>query len=164
MDVVASLVAYLQPSVAVHPRERSFHYPPVSSQPLAGFDAPPGYPGGYAPLPERLPASREVVGLVGMQLLRALARAPTRRLADRLDGIHGLLQDLGVVDVLSSVYHTERDAFPVDHNVALGALFALLRRVLAGLLAPPGAATLAESKEALSQSIWSASPKRSKSL
>jgi hypothetical protein len=164
MDVVAALVAHLEAPVAVHPRQSSFHHPPVSSQLLAGFDASPCYPGGYAPLPERLAASREVVSLVGMQLLRALARASTRRLADRLNGIHGLFQDLGVVDVGSCMEHRERDASSVDHNMALRARFALIRRIRAGSLAPPGAATLAESKDALSQSMWSASPKRSRSL
>jgi hypothetical protein len=42
-----------------------------------------------------------------MQLLRALARASTRRLADRLNGIHGLFQDLGVVDVGRAVWIIE---------------------------------------------------------
>src|SRR5215216_7803487 len=50
MDVLSTLVAYLQAPRAVHPRESSFHYPPVSAQFLAGVDAPPGYPSGYAPL------------------------------------------------------------------------------------------------------------------
>jgi hypothetical protein len=138
MDVVAALVAHLEAPVAVHPRQSSFHHPPVSSQLLAGFDASPCYPGGYAPLPERLAASREVVSLVGMQLLRALARASTRRLADRLNGIHGLFQDLGVVDVGSCMDHRERDASSVDHNMALRARFALIRRIRAGSLAPRG--------------------------
>jgi len=164
MDVVASLVTHLQPPVAVHPRQGSFHNPPVSPQLLTGLDTPPGYPRDYAPLSECLTASREVVSLVGMQLLGTLARASTRRLADRRDSIHGLLQGLRVVDVGCRVDHRERDASSVDHNVALGALFALIRGIWAGLSTPPGAATLAESKEALSQSIWSASPKRSKSF
>src|SRR5215212_2387809 len=65
------------------------------------------------------------------------------------------------MDVGSGVDHREWDAFSVDHNVALRALFALICRILAGLLAPPGAGTLAESKDALSQSISSALPSRS---
>ena len=98
-----------------------------------------------------------------MQLLGALARSATR-FADRLDSIHRLLQDLGVVDVRGRVDHRERDAISVDHDVALRARLALVRRIRSGLLAPRGAATLDESNEALSHSIWSASPNRSKSL
>jgi hypothetical protein len=64
MDFLSALVAYLQPTVAVHPREGSFHNPPVSTQLFAGFDAPSGDAWGYAPLPQSLPASREVVALV----------------------------------------------------------------------------------------------------
>lgn len=79
MYVVAPLVAYFQTSVAIEPRERPFHNPPVASQPLARFDTPPCYPRGYAPLPECFAAASEIVGLVGTQLLGALARsAPTR--------------------------------------------------------------------------------------
>jgi hypothetical protein len=65
------------------------------------------------------------------------------------------------MDVGSRVGHREGDAFSVDHNVALGARFALIRWILGGLWAPPGAGTLAESKDALSQSISSALPSRS---
>ena len=158
------VVANLQPPVAIQPRERPFHHPPVASQPFARLDAPSGDArGGYAPLPERLAAAREVLALVGVQLVGALARSAAR-LADRLDSIYGLLQDFRVVDVGGRVGQRKRDASPVEHNMALGARFALIRRVRAGSLAPPGAGTLAESKEARSQSIWSASPKRSKSL
>ena len=162
MDVISPLVAYLKPPISVHPRQSSFYDPPVSPQPLAGLDASPGYPRGYAPLPQGLPTSGEVIGLVGVQLLGALARPATRPL-DRFDGIHNLLQDLGVVDVCSRVDHRQRDASSVYHNMALRALFALVCGVPASFLAPPGAATLAESREALSHSIWSASPRRSKS-
>ena len=115
MDVLSALVAYLQPTVAVHPREGSFHNPPVSTQLLAGFDAPSGYARGYAPLPQGLTASREVVSLVSVQLLRAFARSATR-LAYRTDGVHGFLQNLGVVNVGCRVDHRERDTSSVDHN------------------------------------------------
>src|SRR3954454_1579204 len=101
---------------------------------------------------------------VGVQLLGALARATTMRLADRRDGVYGLLQYLGVVNVRARVDHRERDAPSVDHNMALRALLSFIRRIRAGLFAPPGAGTLAESNDALCQSISSALPKRSTSL
>ena len=164
VNVVPPLVADLQTPITVQPRERPLDHPPVPSQPLARFDAAPSDARGYASLPKRLATAREIVAFVGMQLLRALARS-SARLTDRLDGVHGLLQELlRVVDVGRRVDHRQRDAFPLNHNVALRALFAFVRRIRAGLSAPPGAATLEESKEAFSQSICSASPKRSKSF
>jgi hypothetical protein len=111
-----------------------------------------------------LAASGKVISLVGMQLVGSLARTPTRRLADRFDGIDCLFQYLGVVNVGSRVDHSQRDASPIYHNMALRALLSLICRVRAGLLAPRGAATLAASNEALSHSIWSASPKRFRSF
>ena len=101
--VVPPLVAYFQTSVAIEPRERPFHDPPLASQPLAGFVAPSGDTRGYAPIPQGFAAAQEVVALVCMQLLGTLARGAAARIADWLDGIHGLFQDLGVVDVGSSV-------------------------------------------------------------
>ena len=135
MDVVASLVAYLQPPVAIDPRQCPLHYPPVSPQLLAGLDASPCYARGYAPLPQGLAASREVVSLVSVQLPRAFARSATG-LADGLDGVHGLLQYLRVVDIGRRVDYTERYALSVDHNMALRVLFALVRRIRSGSLAP----------------------------
>ena len=60
MDVISALVAYLQPPEAVQPRQSSLYRPPVSSQLLAGLDAPPSNSWGYAPLPQSLATSREL--------------------------------------------------------------------------------------------------------
>src|SRR5215204_1849292 len=98
-----------------------------------------------------------------MQLLWTLSQSAARAL-DGLYSVYGLFQDLRVVDVGRRVDHRKWDAFSVDHNMALRALFAFICRILAGLLAPPGAGTLDESKDARSQSMWSASPRRSKIL
>ena len=64
----------------------------------------------------------------------------------------------------SCVPHRERDASAVDHEMTLRARFASIGRIRSGLFAPPGAGTLAESKDALDHSILSALPKRSKSV
>src|SRR5215218_8573824 len=127
VDVVPPLVAHRKPTVARKPRQRTLHHPPVPSELLARVDPPAGDAGGYAPLPERLPAAREVVCLVGVQLRGTLARpagAPTR-LADRRNGVHRLHQHLRVVDVGSAEDYRERDAPSVRNNVALRARFCL---------------------------------------
>lgn len=67
------------------------------------------------------------------------------------------------VDVCSREDYPQRDAPSVRNIVALRARFAFIRRIRFGLLTPLLADTLAESKEALSQSIRSASPRQSKS-
>ena len=165
MDVIAPLIAYREPAVTGEPGQCALHHPSVPSQPLARVDPAPSDARLYAPLPQGLAAAREIVALLGVQLLRTLARpAPTAMgLLDRLDGVHGLLQDRRVVDVGGREDYRERDAPSVRNNVALRARFCLIRRIRAGSLAPLLAGTLAESKEARSQSIRSASPSRSKS-
>ena len=163
MDVRTPLVAHRQPPVPRQPRQRPLDHPPMPSQPLARVDAAPGDARLYPSLTERLSAAGKVVALVGVQLRRALARAAraARRTLDRLDGVHQLLQDLRVVYVRGGERYGERDAPSVRNNVALRARFAAIRRVLADLFAPLFAATLAESRHALDQSIRSASPRRS---
>jgi len=165
VDVVSALVAHRKPAILAQPSQRTLHHPPVPSQLLARVDPTAGDACLYAPLPQGLAAAGEVVGFVGMQLLRALARPtgfPTGAL-DRLDAIHGLFQNLRVMDVGGAEDYREREASSVCHNMALRARLSLIRRIRAGSSAPLFAGTLAESKEALSQSIRSASPKRSKS-
>ena len=76
VDIGPPLVAHLQASVAVQPRQRPLHHPPVPAQPLARVHAPSGDARLYAPLAQRLAAAPKVVTLVGVQLLGALARPP----------------------------------------------------------------------------------------
>ena len=139
MNVGPPLVAHLQPPVASEPRQRPLDHPPMPTQPFAGLDATRGDARGYTPLSERLAAPGKVVAFVGMQLLRPLARAPAR-FTDRPDGVHELFERLGVVDVGSRVDRRKRDTVSVDHEVALGTRFPLVRRVRPGLLAPRGRA------------------------
>jgi hypothetical protein len=67
------------------------------------------------------------------------------------------------VDVCGSEDYRKRDASSVRNNMALRARLSLIRRIRSGSLAPLLAGTLAESKEALSQSISSPSPRQSSS-
>ena len=71
------------------------------------------------------------------------------------------LEQLGVVDVGGGGGGRERDAPPVDQQVVLGPGPAAVYGAGTGLLAPLLAGTLAESREALDQSMRPARPSRS---
>jgi hypothetical protein len=163
MDVVAPLIANREPAVLRKPSQCALHYPPVPSQLLAALYALSCYTALYPALSQGSFALFVVVGFVSMQLLGTLPRpAPTRTL-DGLYGVDELFEDHRVVDVCRADHHTERDAPSVRNKVALRALLSFIRRILAGFRAPLLAGMEAESKQARSHSIWSASPRRSKS-
>jgi hypothetical protein len=94
-----------------------------------------------------------------MQLLHTLTRATTRS-AEGREGVERRFEHPRVEDVCRRLLDRQRDAPMVDHKLALQAPFAAVRRAGTGLFAPPGAATLAESSEALDQSIQTAFPRR----
>jgi len=68
------------------------------------------------------------------------------------------------MDICGTRHHCEWDSAPVANNMALRARFCFICRIRSGFVAPFLAGMLDESKEARSQSIWSASPNRSKSI
>jgi hypothetical protein len=166
VDVRPPLIAHRQPAIPAKPRQSTLHHPSVASQSLARVDPPTGDAWGYAPLAQGFSAAWEVVTLICVELvgttLPRSARKPARSL-DGLYGVHALFQDLRVVDVCATENYRERDASSVRNNVALRARLSLIRRIRTGSLAPLFAGTLAESREARSQSTWSASPSRSSS-
>jgi hypothetical protein len=162
MNVITPLISNLQSPKVIQPGERPLCYPPVSSETLAGINSTSGYSDLDAPCPQRLSTSRIVISLIAVQFVRTSAR-PTSRSTNRLDSVKRFCQHHRVVNIGGGNRYRKRDAFPVDHNMALRARFAAIRRVRACCFAPPGAATLAESSEARDQSILSAIPSSSRS-
>src|SRR5215210_1710316 len=102
-----------------------------------------------------------IVGFVSMQFLWTPPR-PTSRTLDGLYSIDKLFEDHRVVDVRGCEHYREWDAPSVRNKVALRALLSFIRRIRSGFRAPLLAGMEAESREARSQSIWSASPRRSR--
>src|SRR3989440_10092107 len=138
MDVSPGLVADLQAPEAVEPGERPFDHPAVASQAVLGLDTTAGDAGDDAALAQGQTEVTVVVTLVGMELVRS-ATGPAARLgADGLDGVDGGEHHLRIVHVRGAHQDGERDAVGVDHKMALRALFAAIRWVLARFLAPPG--------------------------
>ena len=163
MDVVAPLIANREPAVLRKPSQCALHYPPVPSQLLCALYALSCYTALYAAPSQGSLALLVVVGLVGVKLVGALPWSATGTL-DGLYSVDELFEDHRVVNVRRADHHTERDAPSVRNKVALRALLSLIRRILSGFPAPLFAGMEAESRQARSHSIWSASPRRSKSV
>jgi hypothetical protein len=106
------------------------------------------------------------VALVGMQLHRTLTWSPTTlaRQTQRRDGVDGFFEPFGVVYIGPRDGHGQRHTSAVDHDMALRAQLTTIRRILAGLFAPPGAGTLALSSDARVQSIRPTSCSRCRRL
>ena len=159
------LIAHLQAPAAHQPRQRPLYHIPVAAQPSRGLDATAGDPGRDPTPPQRLPAAREVVGLVQVKLAGALARpaGSATRALDRWDRIHHGLQQHGVVGVGRGQAHRQRDAAAVDQQVVLGPGLAAICRVRAGQAAPRLARTLTLSRLARDQSSRPSRPSASRS-
>jgi hypothetical protein len=153
MRVSAPLVTNRQSPVTVQPGDSTFNYPAISPEPLAALYTLPRYPYLDAALTQSISASLGVVSLVGVQLLGALARPASACSFDRLYAVHHCLEHHRVVDVGPGVRGGQRSALPVYEDVVLRSRFAPVCRVWSCIGAPRGAATLAESTDALDQSI-----------
>ncbi len=75
MDVGASFITDGKPATASNPRQCAFDHPAMSAQPLAAVDAAAGDPGDDRAATQRRAAARVIVGLVGVQLGGATAKA-----------------------------------------------------------------------------------------
>ena len=171
MNIVTTLVADGEASLAVEPGEGALHHPPVPAQLLTALYSFTRYATLDAALAKSLAAPGYVIRLVSMQLVRALARSSslTSWTLDRFYAVHHLLEHYGVVGVGSGEFHRQRYALALDHNMALRARFALICGVRPNSRSfwvpffTPLAGTVSESRLALDQSILSASPRRSRS-
>src|SRR5215216_784702 len=162
MDVVTPLIANREPAVLRKPAQCALHHPPVSPQLLAALNSLSCYPAPDGTLPEGFLALFVVVSFVSVKFLGPLSRSATGSL-DGLYAVDQLFENHRVVDVCRAELHTERDASSVRNKVALRARFSFIRRIRSGFWAPLLAGMEAESKQARSHSIWSASPRRFKS-
>lgn len=157
MNIIQPLISNPQPPITVEPTSRAFNYPAMAAQSLTAFYPFASYSHFYTSLTDCSTASRILIPFVSMQFLRPLARTSSRSL-NRFNCIKHLSQHLRIVKISRSLLHRQRDAFSFDHNMALRARFAAIRRIRPGRRAPFGAGTENESIQAWLQSILSASP------
>jgi len=160
MDVLASFIADGETAEAVKPCQCALHHPAMPSQALTVVHTAAGNPGHNGAPPAFRTAAPMIIGFVGVQLMRP-APGTSPPMAHRRHRIEGGCKHQAVVPVSPTQAQAEWRARPVDHNMALRARFAAIRRVRAGGSAPFLAAMDEESSAARLQSSWSASARRS---
>ena len=160
------LVAHAQPTKAEQPGKRALHHPAVPPKPLGGVNPAASNAWGDAASVQGTADLRRVVGLVGMELGRALLRTPgsPTRPDDGRDAVNECYQLGRIVGVGRGEADCQRDAVAIDHQVVLGARLAPVDRVRAGLLAPLLARTLRLSRLARPQSMAASSPNQFSSV
>ncbi len=165
-QIRAPLVADAEATTAEQPGERALDHPPAPTEPLARVTPTAGKTGRDAAKSQSPAQRRGIVGLVRVQLGRALPwpprlPAPTD---DRRDGVDQRHQLGRIVGVGGREADGQGDAVPVDDQVVLGTGFAPIDRVRPGLLAPLLARTLMLSRLARDQSMAPASPSQFSSV
>ncbi len=88
MDVRSPLVAYREPAVLRQPRQRALHHPPVAAQSLTAVFSSPDDAAHNAATAQTRSTAREIVGLVGVQLLGPPAWSASSGMPDRRDGVY----------------------------------------------------------------------------
>src|SRR5450759_1951515 len=106
MNVKSSLISNGQSAEVVEPGKRALHYPSVSSQLLAAFDASAGYTRSDASLAKDLPVMLRVIPFVSVHLDRTKAWAASFAVQGR-NGIYHLLKHGGVPNVRSSASYCQ---------------------------------------------------------
>lgn len=115
-----------------------------------------------APLSASDPAASMVVGLVCVELLGTFSRTSPRS-QDRGHLVQQGLEGDRIVDIRRRQLGRERDPIPIYNEVVFAARFSAVGRIWTRLWSPFFAGTLALSREARLQSIWSARPSSSRS-
>jgi len=162
VDVQPALKAYAQLAKARKPRMRALYHPAVFAQSVFAFDASARNARLYAFAAQVVSALVVVVAFVRVQFVWALSGSALQSRYWR-DGLQCGLEGHAVVSVGSRDCQRQRDALGIYDDVALAAQFAPVCGVGACFLAPRGLGTLAASKLARLQSIWSHSRRRTSS-
>ena len=161
MDVRSPFIAHFQPLLPVQPGVRAFDDPAMATEFLLRLNSLAGDARDDASPAQRSAVLLRLIPFVRVQLVRSFPGSSSRAL-DRLNRVETLFEHRRLVDVGGGQQDGERDPLPVDHKMALRALFAAIRWILPGFFAPPGEATVEASIAARVQSMRSAWPSRSR--
>ncbi len=141
MDLRTPLMAHFEPAKAIEPGVRALDHPPIAPQSFTRLDATPSDARDArddAPLAQRPTAACVIIPLIGMQLHGPLAWPYTSlsSQSQRRDGVNSFFEPLRIVDIGPRNGHRQRHTLTVDHDMALCAQLATIRRILASLFAP----------------------------
>jgi hypothetical protein len=161
LKIGAALIADRQAPARIEPGQRARHPPTIAPPTDRALDPVAGNPRLAAALTQRSPTVRRSIPLVRVQFRWPLP-GPATGLLDRFYGVHHGRED-GIIGAIGpGQANGQRDALPVDQQMALRARRPLgraaIRRIRAGRGAPFWAGTLALSTLARDQSIRSAAP------
>ncbi len=159
MNIEATFEANTKFAETGEPSMRAFDDPTMPPKPLAAFYTATGDTSLDASLLQIAPAASKVITLVSMQFSRTFAGLTAQSRHCR-DGIQRGLECHRVVSVGARDRDGQWDAASVYDDVPFRSELSSIRRVGAGFLAPRGLETLAPSRLARSQSIWSCSRNR----
>jgi len=159
-------VAHTEAAAPQQPGQRALHHPAVSSESFGGVDPTSRNPRRNATSAQGTAEVRGIVGLIGVEFGRSLAR-PARspaRSDDRGNVVDQRERLRGVVGIGGREADRQRDAVAIDNQVVLGAKLAPVDRVRTGLLAPLLARALRLSRLARLQSMAASSPNQFSSV
>ncbi len=159
MDVETTLETNSQFAETGEPGMRALDHPAMPSEPLLAFHCAPGDTGRDTALLQVTTTACEVIAFVCMQLAGAFARLAIQA-RHRRNGIKRGLECHRIVPVGTGNLDGQRNAARIYDDVPFRPELAPVCRVGAGFLAPRGLETLAASRLARSQSIWSCSRNR----
>jgi hypothetical protein len=159
MNVETTLETDAQFAETGKPGMSALHHPAMPPELLLAFYAASRDTSRDAAPAQVTPTARKVVTLVCMQLTRALAGLAIQA-GHRRNGIERGLECYRIVPVGTRDCDGQRNASRVYDDVPLRPELAPVGWVGTGFLAPRGLETLAPSRLARSQSIWSCSRKR----
>ena len=155
MDIRPTFITDPQAAVLVEPGKGAFHDPAIDTQATAVCRSTPGQERDNAPLPQFASMGLGVKGSIPQNRL-GTPPGPPHFARDGWDGIDQGQQLRDVVAVGRRDFGGQGDSIGRGQDMVLGALFAPIRRIGAGLGPPKTARMELESTAAREKSIWSA--------
>ena len=155
MDIGATFITDTQPAMLKQPCDGSLNHPAVHAQATTVFRPTPRQKRDNVPVTQLATVRLRIIGPVPLNTVRTPA-GPSPLARNGRDGVDQRQQLCDVVAVGSCDLDGQRNTLRIGDQMVLGARFASIRRIRAGLRPPKMARIESESTNAREKSIWSA--------